>query len=661
MNMSSMINKINTIKQNRSWLSWDNSNPKYIKSLKDNNNNDNRPNILFILADDLGYGDLSVDPFIFNSNSNNKSQHYFDPNYPCDGNTNIFTPNLERMALKGTILTNFHSASPVCSPSRVSIMTSLFPFRINALNAFELGNFDLTQRNGYLPQFPTGPEIFRGAGYYTAHSGKWHMGGMREVIRSDRANKNICLIPGPNQHGFEEYISALDGPESPRYTFLLQPENSLHTQGYRHRIKDDVPMPMDDNDLKSTILSDVEAADAINLIKKHKKKNPNQPWFVQVWFNAPHSPWEVVPSGEDFYSKKYNKTADYWKSFKCPDKSMLHEQRSWQYRTMVTGMDKSIGMLLDAIEDMGEESKTLIVFTSDNGPEAGAGSAGPFQGRKRSLKEGGIRVPAILQWVGTIPGGKKVNQWASTIDLLPTFMEAAKIRKPSFIEWDGLSFYSSILKLNKDTTTDSSYQLMKNWFTGSTTTTNQHYSRVFLWHKVTELNYKEEPPNKSAGHYQQVKVIVKNEGFTGCIEYIYDHKYDHYENKNLLKNNEFCALFFYTYDQYTEPHLLKKFIDPEAGYAHCKVQYRKQHGTNMNECKEKYVLSLSKKVIVILDSLKPFVLKGNIPFFKYTLERHDDCKVPLITDLSRPIFYDPLLCMDNTKKSLCNTPMISYQ
>ena len=198
----------------------------------------------------------------------------------------------------------------------------------------------------------------------------------------------------------------------------------------------------------------------------------------------------------------------------------------------------------------------------------------------------------------------------------------------------------------------------------STAPRNHHHSRVFLWHKITELNYKEESPNKSAGHYQQVKVILNNEGPFGCVESIYDHKYDYYESKNLLINNTHCSLFFHTYDEYSEPNLLKKYIDPEAGYKHCKGLYTHQHDTKINECKEKYALLLSKKVIIILEALKPFVLKGNLPFYKYSLEKHDDCKVPVINDVHKPIFYDPTICGNInpfTKKSSCNFPMISNQ
>eukprot|EP01036_Dinobryon_divergens_P028151 gene28151-37050_t len=100
----------------------------------------------------------------------------------------ILTPQLERMAKNGAIMTNFHASAPVCSPSRASIMTGLYPWRLTAMNAFELGR-DLTQRNGFLPQVPTVAEILREVGgYYTAHSGKWHLGGMREEQRKDRAN-----------------------------------------------------------------------------------------------------------------------------------------------------------------------------------------------------------------------------------------------------------------------------------------------------------------------------------------------------------------------------------------------------------------------------------------------------------------------------------------
>lgn len=296
----------------------------------------------------------------------------------------MLTPNLQRMASQGTIATNFHSASPVCSPSRVSMMTGLYPWRLGATFAFELGR-DLSQRNLYLPQtYASTPALFRNAGYKTLHSGKWHLGGMREEYRVDRVYHDKCSYPSPNQHGFDEYISELDGPESPRYTFLLG-NSILHSKGHRHLLRDDIPMPkIDDPKGRQNTLSDHEAGNAIKYIKYHQKNFPTQPWFVQVWFNAPHGPWEVLDSGQEVYNQHYEKEHNYWRKYQCKD-GIMEETRTWQYKTMISAMDRSIGRLLDTINSLGIEKDTLIVFTSDNGPEAGAGTAGPYRGIKRSL------------------------------------------------------------------------------------------------------------------------------------------------------------------------------------------------------------------------------------------------------------------------------------
>lgn len=332
------------------------------------------PNILLILADDLGYGDLSVPPFILPKDPKETKDNV----WPC-AEGGILSPNLEIMAARGTIMTNFHSASPVCSPSRVAILTGLYPWRLGALNAFELGT-DMSQRNGFLPQVPTIAEMLREMGYFTAHSGKWHLGGMREEMRNDRAYKDQCSRGSPNQHGFETYISELDGPESPRYTFLNR-NSELHSKGHRHLLKDDVPMPMVDKpNGAENILSDREAEDAIAMITDITTKRPNQPWFLNVWFNAPHGPWELLKTGEQVYSVHHNKSTDFWEAAKCqPNNEKLRDQRRWQYKTMVTAMDRSIGLLLESIQNLGIEEDTLIIFTSDNGPEVGAGTGGIYK------------------------------------------------------------------------------------------------------------------------------------------------------------------------------------------------------------------------------------------------------------------------------------------
>lgn len=381
-----MVQKIKVIRDRRHEIPWTSTHPfvkvaisNYSSVHHDGSALKKRPNILFMLADDLGFGDLSVPPF---------KTPFEENKFPCvEGG--ILTPNLEQLAKEGVRMTNFHSSAPVCSPARTSAMTGLYSWRMTAMNAFELGR-DPMQRNGFLPQIPTTAEVFRENGYFTLHSGKWHLGGMREEQRRDRAYSDQCSRPSPNQHGFEEYISELDGPESPRYTFLLSC-SCLHTKGHRHLIKDDVPVPIiEPPEVKEFYLSDREAGDAIEYIKRWKETNPDQPWFIQVWFNAPHGPWEVIPAGEEVYSQKYGKTHKDWQDMKCynfreRNKPEPVYQQWWYYKTMVTAMDISIGKIMNAIKELDLEKDTLMVFTSDNGHEMGAGDPGFFKEGKRSL------------------------------------------------------------------------------------------------------------------------------------------------------------------------------------------------------------------------------------------------------------------------------------
>lgn len=176
--INEMNKKINIVKTRRKTKPWNSNNNPEVKKLLNNLNSNKTykkpPNILFIMADDLGYGDLGFEPFVFSWDELKASVSEDDMKeaqnkFHCQF-SNILTPNLKRMSEKGAIMTNFHSASPVCSPSRASIMTGLYPWRVGAMNAFELGR-DLSQRNGFLPQIPTGPEIFRENGYFTGHSG----------------------------------------------------------------------------------------------------------------------------------------------------------------------------------------------------------------------------------------------------------------------------------------------------------------------------------------------------------------------------------------------------------------------------------------------------------------------------------------------------------
>lgn len=406
--------------------------------------NKRKPNILLILADDLGYADTSVWPFT---------------------GSGILTPNLARMAQKGTIMTNFHTAAATCTPSRASILTGLFPWRLGIKGVFEYGAKDkpggnkTSNRDDWLPPLPTSALTFKSANYTTIHSGKWHLGGMRNDDIDMRrlsaeprtAGSRRCPHPGPNQQGFMHYVSMLDGPAAPRQNYL-QVRKKLYSEGCRYLIENDVdvePTAKDNgrsrindkskntkpkNDQEATIhsLSVCEAEYAIKLMNNSVSKGV--PFFAQVWFHAPHGPWEALPGYNKLYpsrggDKKSKKKTAYAKG----------NTKQIQYRSMVTDMDRAIGIILDSLQEMNIERDTLVVFLSDNGPEDGTSTGSKLRGQKRDLYEGGVRVPAIFQWVDTIPAGNSISTFAVGTDLFPTFLDASGMEKPSNVRLDGVS------------------------------------------------------------------------------------------------------------------------------------------------------------------------------------------------------------------------------
>lgn len=196
-----------------------------------------RPNVLVLLADDLGYGDLSVQPFVGNG---------------------IPTPSLEHMATQSVVLTNFHVAAPVCTPSRAAILTGLFPHRLGIEYIFGSG----PQANEHLTVLPNVANIFKAEGYHTAHVGKWHLGGMRpqdvrarqELKRALEVNGThpesvaMCPTPGINQHGFKEYIAMEEGHGSIRFQKYVH-GGGLYSNGAKHLVRNDEPHDATDEDL----------------------------------------------------------------------------------------------------------------------------------------------------------------------------------------------------------------------------------------------------------------------------------------------------------------------------------------------------------------------------------------------------------------------------
>jgi len=460
--------------------------------------------------------------------------------------------------------------------------------------------------------------------------------------------------PAANQHGFENYISELDGPESPRYTFLLKNLN-LHSRGYRWLLKNDVPMPIPP---EPQVLSDREAADAVDMIRNITAADPDQPWYVQTWFNAPHGPWEVLPKGEQVYSQYYGVPNDTWKQFKCGNHD-LYESRDWAYKTMVSAMDASIGTLLDTIDELGIAEDTLIVFHSDNGPEVGAGNPGPYKEKKRSLLEGGIRVPAIWQWKGHLAAGSATDAWGANVDMFPTFLEAAGLPLPENVKWDGLSLLAALEKSKvpgASSTANEESAKAPVPAAGNATLSHHHHhhhkhhpdhpwgfthdghsysQRVFLWHKDTEQVAGNQDRMQGAAVYDQVKVTTT--GLHGCVDRVFDLKHDPFEDRNFV--NAPCKVSRDTPANQLAGRL-KESISSAPFLAHCTKGSAGQPREKIDACVRRLHDALLAKVQLMLPQLFQFVREGNEPM-KYSLAHRKEqstCLVPTANMLNAAQF-----------------------
>ena len=340
-----------------------------------------RPNILFIFADDWGYGDLG-----------------------CYGNTEVKTPNLDKLASQGTRYTQFHVTSGVCSPSRSSVITGHFPAR-HLVHGHFAGN-EVNARRGMpnwldetLPVYL--PRLMQQAGYTTAHFGKWHLGGGGEP------NGDLSA-PEPKVYGYDE--TRVWNGNGPTW-------------------KGDQPWPttryMDSDTLWVQSSSKLAVNETIDFLKRNKG---TKPMFVNLWLKDPHTP--LWPSEEQ--RKPYKGIS--------PDKET--------YYSVLTDADYHIGRLMESLTEMGLDENTLVIFSSDNGPANSspariAGSTAGLKGRKADIFEGGVDVPFIVRWPGHVDAGKVDHRSVlSTVDLLPTFCELANEKLPENYQPDGESFTS---------------------------------------------------------------------------------------------------------------------------------------------------------------------------------------------------------------------------
>lgn len=322
-----------------------------------------RPNVLFILADDLGYGDLS-----------------------CYGRPDYRTPFLDGFAEQGMKFMSAYAAAPVCTPTRCAFITGRYPQRLPVGLEEPLKASSPTDV-GLPPNHPTIASLLKGNGYDTALVGKWHLGWKPEF--------------GPNRHGFDEFFGSLSGA-SDYFT-----HRSADLPGAR-----DIPgggadlwenlEPVERAGYLTDLLSD-RAVDYVT--RPHAR-----PFFLSLQYTAPHAPWEGPEDG----------AIDHAGHGRGP---MADGGSRKIYGAMVKSMDAGIGRVLEALERSKLDRETLVIFTSDNGGERYSFNW-PFSFEKMYLYEGGTRVPAMVRWPGVVPPGGVTEQAAITMDWTATILAA---------------------------------------------------------------------------------------------------------------------------------------------------------------------------------------------------------------------------------------------
>lgn len=343
-----------------------------------------RPNIVVILTDDMGYADL-----------------------PMFGESEISTPNLQRLANSGVKLTGAHVSAAICVPSRMGLLTGRYPHRFGIYD-----NVYSPAENRLWVKERTLADELKAHGYRTANVGKWHLSGN---------GKLPWLLPAPHERGFDEFVGIEGGMDQFwAGTSLL-------------RFEDGAYKPF----AAPEYLTDFFGKEAVAFIERNTK----QPFFLYLAFNAPHAPLQALDEDQAAI------TADW----------ISPERRT--YGGMVVAVDRNVGRVLDALEKHGLRENTFVVFLNDNGGGGNNAAAHtrntarnvPFRGHKFDLEQGGVRTPMIVSWPGTVPAGGSFAGLSSSLDIVPTALAAAGIDLPTDREIDGMNLLPF---LNGETTGD---------------------------------------------------------------------------------------------------------------------------------------------------------------------------------------------------------------
>jgi arylsulfatase A-like enzyme len=336
-----------------------------------------RPNILLIITDDQGYGDLAV-----------------------HGNPKLRTPNLDRLARESVAFQSFY-VSPVCSPTRASLLTGRYNYRTGVVDTY-LG------RSLMHPDEVTLAEMLAAAGYRTGIYGKWHLGDNYPMRAIDQGFQDALTLNG----GGIGQPSDPSGGESYFDPILFANGKPQKFPGY---------------------VSDVITSAALKFIGQ----NRDRPFFTYVAFNAPHTPLEVPDKYYQIYQAMNLRPEDF-PGAGHPIPQNFDPETTARIYGMVENIDENVGRLLKKLDELKLTKNTIVIFLTDNGPQQPRYNAGMLL-RKGSTHEGGVRVPCFVRWPRKFAAGRKVDRIAAHIDLAPTLLAVSAVKKPAAAAFDGVS------------------------------------------------------------------------------------------------------------------------------------------------------------------------------------------------------------------------------
>ena len=353
-----------------------------------------RPNVIVIVADDLGWADVGFH------------------------GGNIDTPSLDRLAREGTELHRFYT-TPICSPTRAALMTGRDPMRLGIAYAVILP----WNNHGVNPAERFMPESFLAAGYQTAMVGKWHLGHAQQTYH-------------PNQRGFEHFYGHLHTEVGYFPPFANQGGKDFQRNG----------TSIDDRGYETFLLAD-EASRYI------RERDRSKPFFLYMPFLAPHTPLQapenLLVKYQDIDTGLKPARSDHTDLTRFISKITLRPSARPVYAAVVDAMDQAIDRVLKTLDEEGITEETMVLFFSDNGGAAysvGGADNVPLRGGKGETFEGGIRVVSVVRWPGRVPAGKQMAQIMTVMDVFPTVAEAAGVDMGRTLPLDGSSLWQAITK-----------------------------------------------------------------------------------------------------------------------------------------------------------------------------------------------------------------------